>query len=85
MAGYRFTLAHPAPSAADLESQVPGLDRTLVRAELAALLPALRAPDGRVGELDPALLRRWSAWEIRFGIVRQPPDVAATFDPALLR
>ena len=78
--GYRFTIGHPAQSAADLERQVTGLDPSLVGAELSALLPAFRAADGGVGTLDPATLRRWSVWEARFGIVRRPPDVAATFD-----
>jgi ABC-type nitrate/sulfonate/bicarbonate transport system substrate-binding protein len=79
--GYGFTLTHPQRSAADLEAFVPGLDPALVSAQLSALLPAFKAPDGRIGELDPATLRRWAAWEARFGIVRRPPDVAATFAP----
>jgi putative hydroxymethylpyrimidine transport system substrate-binding protein len=80
--GYGFTVRHPAQSAADLESAVPGLDPSLVRAELTALLPAF-VGHGRVGVLDPSTLQRWAAWEARFGIVTRPPDVAATFDPSL--
>ena len=79
--GYAFTLNHPAASAGDLESLVPGLDRTLVAAQLTALLPALRGPSGAVGELDPARLRSWAVWEARFGLVTKPPDVATMFDP----
>jgi ABC-type nitrate/sulfonate/bicarbonate transport system substrate-binding protein len=78
--GYTFTLGHPAQSAGDLEHLVSGLDPKLVRAELAALLGAFRGPDGSVGSLDPATLRKWAAWEARFGIVERPPDVAALFD-----
>ena len=81
--GYEFTLAHPQSSARDLEQRVPGLDPQLVTAQLAALLPAFHTPGREVGELDPVVLRRWSAWEARFGIVGQPPDVQATFDPSL--
>jgi hypothetical protein len=33
----------------------------------------------RYGELDQARLRAWAAWEARFGITREPPDVAETF------
>jgi ABC-type nitrate/sulfonate/bicarbonate transport system substrate-binding protein len=77
--GYEFTLAHPGRSAGDLERLVTGLDPKLVRAQLAALLPAFRGPHGRVGELDAATLRRWAAWEARFGIVAHPPDVRALF------
>jgi len=84
VAGYGFTLRHPAQSAADLESLVPGLDPSLVRAELSALLPSLRAPDGRVGELNQAALERWAAWETRFGIVSRRPNVRTTFDVGLL-
>ena len=45
----------------------------------AAVSPAFRAPDGRVGEL---VLRRCGVVtvEVRFGIVSRPPDVSVTFD-----
>lgn len=82
--GYSFTLRDPAASAHDLESQVPGLDSKLVAAQLAALLPAFRAPDGRVGELSEARLRAWARWEAKFGIVRRAPDVNATFDTSFV-
>jgi NitT/TauT family transport system substrate-binding protein/putative hydroxymethylpyrimidine transport system substrate-binding protein len=78
--GYDFTLAHPGRSATDLERLVPGLNPMLVRSQLNALLGAFRGPRGRVGELDPGTLRRWAAWEARFGIVKAPPDVSALFD-----
>jgi putative hydroxymethylpyrimidine transport system substrate-binding protein len=79
--GYRFTLSDPARSAAELESQVQGLDPVLVSAELHGLLPALRAPNGQVGVLEASVLRAWAAWETRFGIVKRPPDVSRTFAP----
>jgi ABC-type nitrate/sulfonate/bicarbonate transport system substrate-binding protein len=81
--GYGLTIAHPAQSAADLESRVQGLDPALVRAQLTALRPAFARLHGRVGVLDPATLSSWAAWEMRFGIVPRRPDVAATFDPSL--
>ena len=77
--GYRFTLANPARSAAELESQVQGLDPVLVTAELRGLLPALRAPGGQIGVLEPSVLAAWASWETRFGIVKRRPDVAHTF------
>ncbi|MGN6867827.1 MAG: ABC transporter substrate-binding protein [Solirubrobacteraceae bacterium] len=80
--GYRYTLLHPRQSAEYLEHQVPGLDPSLVQAQLTGLLPAFHAPDGRIGELNAATLRAWAAWEARFGIVRSSPDVATMFDPA---
>jgi putative hydroxymethylpyrimidine transport system substrate-binding protein len=78
--GYRFTLRDPQASAAELESQVPGLSPALVRADLAVLRPAFAGPDGRPGELDPSILRRWARWEARFGIVGRAPNVSQAFD-----
>jgi len=79
--GYELTLENPGRSAADLESRVSGLDPKLVSAQLRVLEPALRAPDGRVGELGAGRLRAWARWELRLGIVSRPPDVGAMFDP----
>ncbi len=80
--GYDTALADPALGQRSLESEVPGLDHRLDTRELAALRPAFTGPEGRFGVLDTALLKRWAAWEAKFGIVRTPPDVAATFDTA---
>lgn len=80
--GYQYTVLHPQQSAADLEREVPGLDPSLVRAQLTGLLPAFHAPDGHIGELNAATLRAWAAWEARFRIVNQAPDVARMFDPS---
>ena len=80
--GYDFTEFNPSRSAEDLEEFVPGLDPRLVRAQLNALLPVFQGPNHRVGELSPARLRAWANWEVRFGIVSRPPDVARAFDPS---
>jgi putative hydroxymethylpyrimidine transport system substrate-binding protein len=82
--GYTFTLHHPGASAAELESQVPGLNPTLVRADLAVLRPAFAGPSGVPGGLDPSILSRWARWEARFGIVKRPPDVSQAFDLGVL-
>jgi NitT/TauT family transport system substrate-binding protein/putative hydroxymethylpyrimidine transport system substrate-binding protein len=82
--GYDYTLLHPSRSARDLERLVTGLDPTLVSTQLNALLPAFRAADGRVGELDVATLKTWAHWEARFGIVSRPPGVGAMFYPGLV-
>ena len=81
--GYAFALGHPGAAASELESRVNGLDPGLVSAELQALLPAFRAPDGRVGELSARVLRLWAAWEARFHIVPRPPSVSGDFDTQL--
>jgi ABC-type nitrate/sulfonate/bicarbonate transport system substrate-binding protein len=78
--GYSFALADPRSAAGDLEHAVPGLNPALVAAELGAEEPVFRSTTGRIGLLDPGTLRRWARWELRFGIVRRLPDVAATFD-----
>jgi ABC-type nitrate/sulfonate/bicarbonate transport system substrate-binding protein len=83
--GYGVTLTDPEGSAADLESQVHGLDPKLVAAQLAALGPAFLAPDGRFGELTLPALKAWAQWEARFGIVKSPPNVFQAFDPEFLR
>ena len=80
--GYDLALAQPAAGQRALESKVPGLNHALDTAELAGLGAAFRGLEGHFGVLDMALLHRWAAWEARFGIVKSPPDVATTFDPA---
>jgi len=80
--GYLYTVLHPQQSASDLERQVPGLEPSLVQAQLARLLPAFDPANGHIGEMNLATLRGWARWEARFGIVSHVPDVAAMFDPA---
>ncbi|MGI8428506.1 MAG: hypothetical protein ACR2OB_04210 [Solirubrobacteraceae bacterium] len=82
--GYGVTLSDPARSAADLERQVPGLEPSLVAAELHALAGALQTPGGRYGELDPTRLKAWSAWGGADGDRRQAPDTTPMFDPQLV-
>jgi NitT/TauT family transport system substrate-binding protein/putative hydroxymethylpyrimidine transport system substrate-binding protein len=77
--GYGFTIGHPGEAASELESLVPGLDPALVRADLAVLEPAFRAPAGP-GELQWPVLRSWRKWEARFGIVSRPPILHQMFD-----
>jgi putative hydroxymethylpyrimidine transport system substrate-binding protein len=82
--GYGVTLHDPASSLSDLERRVGGLDHAQLEAQLDALGPALAPPGGRVGELDPAVLRDWAAWEQRFGIVERAPDVTRIFDTTVV-
>jgi putative hydroxymethylpyrimidine transport system substrate-binding protein len=82
--GYGVALTDPEGSAADLESQVPGLDPKLVAAQLSAEDPAFLARDGNFGVLDLSELRAWAKWEAQFGIVKRAPDVATMFDPSFL-
>ncbi len=82
--GYDAVLADPRAGAAALESAVSGLSATAVTEQLAAELTAFRPVAGGVGALDPATLDAWARWEVRFGIVRRRPDVAAMFDSRLV-
>ena len=79
--GYDEALDDPRVAEQALQSQVPGLDPSLLDAELRALAPAFRLPGEAFGVLSAARLRAWAGWETRFGIVRRAPDLAAMFDP----
>jgi putative hydroxymethylpyrimidine transport system substrate-binding protein len=79
--GYGVTLTDPEGSAADLESEVHGLDPSLVSAELGAVQSSFLAPNDTFGTLDYNALVAWSRWEARFHIVPTPPNVSQTFDP----
>jgi NitT/TauT family transport system substrate-binding protein/putative hydroxymethylpyrimidine transport system substrate-binding protein len=83
--GYELASTRPKVAAGDLERLVPGLDPKLIAADLAALGPAFTAPDGRPGELDPAVLDAWARWEAKFGLVPSPPNVTAAFDTHISR
>jgi len=52
-----------------------GADEPLVRAQLAAVAPALRPPV----RLDRAALEGWARFDERFGILRSAPDVSRAF------
>ena len=79
--GYRFVLRHPVAGEHYLESEVSGLSSSAVSEQLKVELPAfLPAGGGPYGALEPSVLRRWAAWEQRFGIVKRRPDVATMFD-----
>ena len=59
---------------------MPGLDRSLLLAELAALRGAFTGGHGSpFGTFDRTRLGAWATWEARFGIVKRPPDVATMF------
>ena len=83
-AGYRQVLSDPSSGKQALLSLVPGLDPSLLGAELQGLLPAFRGPGGRVGALDAVRLRAWAQWEKRFGIVASVPRVSAMFTQRFL-
>jgi NitT/TauT family transport system substrate-binding protein/putative hydroxymethylpyrimidine transport system substrate-binding protein len=54
-------------------------DESLVRAQLAAVDPLFDPPL----RFDRDALRRWAAWDTRFGILPRRPDIARLFDLSL--
>jgi ABC-type nitrate/sulfonate/bicarbonate transport system substrate-binding protein len=82
--GYAFADRNSTRSALDLVRAQPGLDPQLVESQLRTTTPAFFPPNRRWGQLDPATLRAWAAWEVRFGIVPHAPDVARAFDGSLV-
>lgn len=78
-AGYKLTLSNPKESLRDLLSEVKGLNKGLMRAQLDSLLPAFEGDAPSLGYLDPKVLRAWSRWDVRFGILKEKPDVAEAF------
>jgi putative hydroxymethylpyrimidine transport system substrate-binding protein len=55
--------------------RVSGADEPLVRAQLAAVAPALQPPV----QLNRAALEGWAAFDERFGILREAPNVEQAF------
>jgi ABC-type nitrate/sulfonate/bicarbonate transport system substrate-binding protein len=78
--GYSEVLADPESGVSALLDGTTGLRREEVQRELDAVSPSFTAGVRAFGQLTPARLRAWAAWERRFGLVRRPPDVAAAFD-----
>ena len=60
-------------------AKVSGADRPLVAAQLKAVDPLFDPPL----RFDPAVLRRWAAWDERFGILPQRANVRRLFDLTL--
>ena len=55
-------------------------DRAELAAQLDAVSPAFTAGARAPGELREDVLRKWAAWDLRFGILSKPLDVSQAFD-----
>jgi putative hydroxymethylpyrimidine transport system substrate-binding protein len=73
--GTRAALANRDATVDDIV-EASGADEPLVRAQLAAVAPALRPPM----RLDREALEGWARFDARFGILDREPDVQAAFD-----
>lgn len=78
--GYEAAVQDPPSAIEALTSQNQGLPVGLTRTELAAVKGAFEDSAGHAGTLDAAALGRWAAWEKKFGVVADAPDVEKMFD-----
>jgi ABC-type nitrate/sulfonate/bicarbonate transport system substrate-binding protein len=83
--GYREAYIDPESAVEALTTAVPSLARTTVAAQLDRLGPDFQGSLQTFGELDPARLEAWAAWEPRTGLVERPPDAARAFDGRFVR
>jgi putative hydroxymethylpyrimidine transport system substrate-binding protein len=74
-AGTRAALANRDATVDDIV-EASGADEPLVRAQLAAVAPALRPPM----RFNREALEGWARFDARFGILEREPDVDAAFD-----
>jgi ABC-type nitrate/sulfonate/bicarbonate transport system substrate-binding protein len=78
--GYREAYIDPESAVQALTAAVPSLKAPTVASDLDRLGADFQASSQTFGELDPARLRAWAAWEPRTGLVERPPDVARAFE-----
>ena len=82
--GYGETQRDPESAVAAMLEAEPRLDEAALTAELDAVDEAFTAGARAFGELKPAVLRAWARWDVRFGILDNPPDVERAFDTTLV-
>jgi putative hydroxymethylpyrimidine transport system substrate-binding protein len=83
--GYAETQTDPESAVSAMLDREPGLDRAALAAQLDAVGPAFSAGTSVFGVLRPEVLRRWAAWDLRFGILDKPLDAGAAFDTTLVK
>jgi putative hydroxymethylpyrimidine transport system substrate-binding protein len=83
--GYADTQDDPESAVSTMLEHEPGLDRAALSAQLDAVAPAFTAGAAEFGQLRPAELRAWDAWDARFGILKAPIDVTRAFDTTLVK
>ena len=82
--GYSETQNDPESAVSAMLEAEPGLDRADLSAQLDAVAPEFTAGAAEFGQLRPSVLRAWSAWDARFGILDAPIDVSRAFDTTLV-
>ena len=81
--GYGEAQNDPESAVSALTDANPDLDRAAAYAQLDAVAPAFTAGAEAYGQLREDVLEQWAAWDLKFGIVKQPIDVGSAFDPGL--
>ena len=82
--GYREAQVDPQSAVTAMRDEVRGLDAGVLAAQLDAVAPAFTAGARAPGELRPDVLRRWAAWDRRFGILERDLDVSEAFDTTMV-
>ena len=82
--GYAEAQRDPESAVAAMIEAQPGLDADSLAAQLDAVADSFTAGARAFGELRPEVLRAWALWDVRFGILREPPDVDRAFDTSLV-
>jgi ABC-type nitrate/sulfonate/bicarbonate transport system substrate-binding protein len=82
--GYAETQDDPESAVSTMLDRERGLDRAALTAQLDAIAPAFTAGAAEYGQLRPAVLRAWAAWDRKFGILQKPLDVRSAFDTTLV-
>ena len=82
--GYAEAQQDPESAVAAMVEAQPGLDADSLAAQLAAVEDSFTAGARAFGQLRPDVLRAWARWDVRFGILQEPPDVERAFDTSLV-
>ena len=83
--GYVQAQREPDVAVSAMTAAARGLDRAALSAQLDAVAPVFTAGADFYGQLRPDVLRAWAAWDVRFGILRRPPDLERAFETGIAR
>jgi putative hydroxymethylpyrimidine transport system substrate-binding protein len=72
--GYASAVRNPQQALDTLLTANPALDRTEQQAQLDVLLPDLRPTP-----FDPRVLRAWSTWDVKHGLLKAPVKIGQAF------
>jgi putative hydroxymethylpyrimidine transport system substrate-binding protein len=82
--GYADVQNDPESAVSTMLEREPDLDRAALAAQLDAVAPEFTAGADEYGQLRPAVLAAWAAWDRKFGILHKPLDVRRAFDTTLV-